>query len=104
MSNKHEKTEAPTPKRKREARQKGQVARSPELVAWGSILAATVLAKSTVSRGGHLGETLFQEVTTASAKPSTAGALTMLSHGMTGMMSVIAPLLLGLMALGIVGQ
>ena len=59
MSSKHDKTEAPTPKRKREARQKGQVARSPEIVAWGSILAATVLAKGTISRGGKLSETLL---------------------------------------------
>ena len=104
MSNKHEKTEAPTPKRKREARQKGQVARTPELVAWGSILAATGLAKGTVSRGSQLGQTLLAEVTTASAKPSSAGALTVLGHGMTGMFGVIAPLLLGLMAIGIVGN
>jgi len=40
---KHDKTEAPTQKRKKDARRDGRVARSPDLVAWLSLLMATML-------------------------------------------------------------
>lgn len=40
---KHSKTEAPTPKRKKEARKDGQVVRSEDLVTWTSILIATTV-------------------------------------------------------------
>ena len=39
-SDKHSKTEKPTAKRKREARRDGNVAKSPEIGTWISILAA----------------------------------------------------------------
>lgn len=45
-----EKTEKPTPKRLREARKEGRIARTPDLSAWGGILAATVLLPMVGSR------------------------------------------------------
>ena len=36
-----QRTEKPTPKRLREARRKGQIPRSPDLVGWVGLLAAT---------------------------------------------------------------
>jgi flagellar biosynthetic protein FlhB len=50
-----QKTEKPTPKRLREARKKGQIPRSPDLVGWIALLAATYLIPFMVRRlGGHL--------------------------------------------------
>lgn len=50
MSSKQDKTEAPTPKKKRESRNKGQIARSQDLTAWGSVLIALYLVPMTVNR------------------------------------------------------
>ena len=50
MADRSNKTEAPTPRRKREARKRGQVPRSPELVAWASVLLLTILVQSTFRR------------------------------------------------------
>ena len=47
---KSQKTEAPTPRRLKEAREKGQVAKSADLSAWAGMLGAVVLLQVTVSR------------------------------------------------------
>lgn len=47
-----EKTEKPTPKRLREARKEGRIARTPDLSAWAGILAATLLLPMLGSRVG----------------------------------------------------
>ena len=46
-----DKTEKPTPKRLREAREKGQVAKTPDLSTWVAMLATTVLLQITFQRG-----------------------------------------------------
>ena len=48
MAGKNQGTEAPTQKRKREARKEGRVVRSPDLVAWTSVLVATMVAPGLV--------------------------------------------------------
>jgi len=47
---KHDKTEAPTARRKKEARQEGRVVRSEDLVTWLSVLVATVVLPGLVGR------------------------------------------------------
>ncbi|MEM1331868.1 MAG: EscU/YscU/HrcU family type III secretion system export apparatus switch protein [Actinomycetota bacterium] len=47
---KDEKTEAPTPKKKRESRQKGQIARSQDATAWASVLIGIYIVPLTVGR------------------------------------------------------
>ena len=49
---KHSKTEAPTPKRKKEARKEGQVVRSEDLVTWTSVLIGTVVLPGMIGRAG----------------------------------------------------
>ena len=46
-----DKTEKPTPKRLREAREKGQIAKTPDLATWVGMLATTVLLQITFTRG-----------------------------------------------------
>ena len=56
-----DKTEQPTAKRKREARRDGNLARSPEVVAWSQMLAAGVLLPASFSLGrGSLREIMNQ--------------------------------------------
>src|SRR5581483_5057916 len=103
-SDKSQRTEKPTPKRKREARKKGQVARSPELVAWATLLLASVLVQTTIRLGAeHLRE-LFTEVTASIQNPTPRRALEVLADGLSSVLSIIAPLALGFAALAIVGN
>lgn len=50
MASKSDKTELPTPKKKRDTRRKGQIARSQDLTAWSSVLLALYLLPYTVMR------------------------------------------------------
>ncbi|TXI43134.1 MAG: hypothetical protein E6Q57_13430, partial [Mycobacterium sp.] len=50
---KHSKTEAPTQKRKKEARKDGQVIRSEDFVTWASVLVATMVMPMLVRNGSN---------------------------------------------------
>jgi flagellar biosynthetic protein FlhB len=70
-----EKTEKPTPKRLREARDRGQVARSPDLSAWVGILATVLLLQITVHRGSAVMHDVLQRMGLAIAHPEAGVAL-----------------------------
>ncbi|HEX5097348.1 MAG TPA: EscU/YscU/HrcU family type III secretion system export apparatus switch protein, partial [Acidimicrobiia bacterium] len=53
-----QRTEKPTPKRLREAREKGQIARSPDLSAWAGMLVAVFLVQMT----GSIAARVFPEI------------------------------------------
>ncbi|MGI4894707.1 MAG: EscU/YscU/HrcU family type III secretion system export apparatus switch protein, partial [Janthinobacterium lividum] len=56
-----EKTEKPTPKRLKEARQEGNIPMSRDVAAWVSTGAGAVMIPRTIERGGELGrQTLTQ--------------------------------------------
>jgi flagellar biosynthetic protein FlhB len=99
-----EKTEAPTPKRKKEARKKGQIARSPELVKWAGMLVATWLVPLTVRRTATLVSELATRIPAIAADPSADAALSLLGSGLAGVMGAILPLSIGLLAVGVVGN
>ena len=76
-----QKTEAPTPRRLKEGREKGQIAKSPDLSTWAGMLAAVAL-----------GELTFDDIpdrvsVTASYRPdpATAGLYTMLFGEFVGL-------------------
>jgi flagellar biosynthetic protein FlhB len=81
MSKGSEKTEKPTPKKIREARQEGQVARSQDLGAWATVLAATYMLQFTLSAGGPRMQTLFRDIAALIPAPTEAGALAILVEG-----------------------
>lgn len=88
-----EKTEEATPKRRREARKEGQIAKSPELVMWAQILVATVVLRLTISNGHtRLGE-LFARGSDIITSPEPGTALGLLGHGLTTALVLLAPLL-----------
>jgi flagellar biosynthesis protein FlhB len=99
-----ERTEAPTPKRKREARRKGQVARSPDLVMWAQLLAATFLARLTIASGSDRLKGLLRQVEQAIERPEPGTAMRVMGDGLQSALFVVLPLAGGLMVVGIVGH
>ena len=104
MSGKEERTEEPTAKRKREARLDGQLARSPELVAWGQLLAASLLIRLSITLGGHSLLELMDQMDKALAQPEPGTALRLLGTAAQGAALALAPLAGGMFVLGVVGN
>ncbi|HTO01946.1 MAG TPA: EscU/YscU/HrcU family type III secretion system export apparatus switch protein [Microthrixaceae bacterium] len=101
---KSQKTEAPTPKRKKEMRKKGQVAKSATLVSWISLLVATYLIPMV---GSNIGELLSEGIRSISAVAATPEPETLLEISSTLLKQsamALAPLLLGAALLGLVGN
>jgi flagellar biosynthetic protein FlhB len=101
---KSQRTEKATPKRKKDARKKGQVAKSPELVAWSTLLLASVLVQTTIKLGAENLRTLFSEVSASITDPTPQRAVSLLGEGLMDVLVIIAPLALGFAALAIVGN
>ncbi|HET9732143.1 MAG TPA: EscU/YscU/HrcU family type III secretion system export apparatus switch protein [Acidimicrobiales bacterium] len=102
MSSRQDKTEKPTPKRRREARQKGNVSRSPELVAWSALLAAGVLLPVLVRNAGGRLLQLMALAMQVVAAPTPAGAVRVLGTGLSDMVFIVVPTAVGFMVLGVV--
>jgi flagellar biosynthetic protein FlhB len=97
-----QKTEKPTPKRLREAREKGQIARSPELTAWSAMLVTTVLLQMTVSRGAETFPAILRDMGEAIAAADVNVAMQFAGESMWKAVGVVAPLLIGLTLVTIV--
>ena len=98
-----QKTEAPTPKRKKEAREKGQIARSPDLSAWAGLLIATFLMRSAAARGLETMNWLGGQMQEVIARPDPATAMQLLATTTWRFGIVVMPLLVGLLVVGLVG-
>jgi len=101
MSDRSQRTEAPTPKRRREAREKGQIAKSPEIAAWGGALAALYLLRWSLRTGMVQFDALMGQVAVVTSHPSEPGALRALGAGMKAGVVTLAPLAVGLLVLGV---
>lgn len=99
-----EKTEAPTPKKKKDARKKGQIPKSAELGTWAQMLVATVLLRHVLTTGWRVFGDLFERLPAAIAEPHTGVALALLGEAARGGAVTVAPLALGLVAVGIIGN
>jgi flagellar biosynthetic protein FlhB len=100
-SDKHSKTEKPTPRRKREARREGKVARTPELVTWVVVLAGTYLVQYTAKQTYALCERLASQVAGAMSHPALSNDLAVVRSAASGALLAIAPALLGSMAIAL---
>ena len=98
-----EKTEKPTPKRRKELRKEGQVARTQELGAWSAMLLAVLTLPMLVERElGKLGELLegaFRSLPSATA----ATDLTMLGEALRHVFTVLIVLGCGVLVIGVAG-
>jgi flagellar biosynthetic protein FlhB len=97
-----EKTEKPTPQKKKKARQEGQIGRSADVGAWAGMMAASFLLPMTVSAAGGRARELLQRVPKVIGDPDPAAALLALSDGLRGAALAVAPLACSLMLLGII--
>src|SRR4051794_9466486 len=98
---KSQKTEAPTQKRIKEAREKGQVAKSADLQAWAGMLAAVVLLQVTVSRAGPAMRGVLEDMSMVIAHPSQEAAMQFTGNASLTAIGVLLPMLVGMMVIGV---
>ena len=77
MGDRDQKTEKPTPRRLKKARQEGRIPKSMELVAWASLLGAVFLLQLTVKLAGSQFRPLFTRTADAIAHPEDGPARAM---------------------------
>ena len=87
-----EKTEKPTAKRLKEARDEGNVPQSRDVAAWLSTGAGALLIPGTIERGQELCRRTFAQLATVAADPEPARALTALGSAFSGVPGVLGPL------------
>ncbi len=99
---KSQKTEKPTAKRLREAKEQGQVAKSPDLVVWIGLFATTILLQASVSEGGKQLPKLMTKMSAIIADPSQERALQFSGDALVAGALIAAPLVLGLVVISVV--
>ena len=86
-----DRTEKPTPKRRKESRRKGQVAKSPDLSAWLTLLIGSLILLSFFRSTDKRLTGLVAMSTDAMTNPTPAGALSVLDKGLTDMLAIVLP-------------
>ena len=76
-----EKTEKATPKRRKQARKEGQVARTPDLGGWATMLLLGLAMPTLLGREIHAWTDLMTQAFTATEHPTTTVALQLLGQG-----------------------
>ncbi len=97
-----QKTEKPTPKRKKESRRKGQVARTPELFPWLAVLIGTFLVPLAIGRVGAGVQASVAAIRETMADPSSQQLPRQLGGALGHMAVAVAPLFAGLVVLAFV--
>lgn len=104
MSRHEGKTEAPTPKRKRDARRDGRVARSPDLVAWVSVLIGTAVLPSLVTRTANATRQMLAGAAQVAKSPDPAALPTILGSALRATLTVLLPALVAFFVIALVGN
>lgn len=94
MSTSEDRTEAPTPKRKREARRDGRIAHTPEIGSWAAVLVATFVVPALLARVGRAACDSVRAIRQLPAAPEPADALNQLSTALEQALLGTVPLLL----------
>lgn len=96
------KTEAPTPKRRRDGRKEGQIPKTPELGMWLQVLVASLVLPLIASRAhdGLLG--LLAEIRAISSDPDPVRAVGVLGAGFRLTMTTVLPLALVMVLVGMI--
>src|SRR5580704_13887587 len=87
----HSKTEKPTPKKKKDSRKKGQVARSPDIGGWFSLLILTMVMPAAFGYAESRVLAVQALANQVMAHPTIPGALTVLSKGLENAFIIILP-------------
>lgn len=92
MSDGQDRTEKATPRRMREARQKGRLQHSQDLSAWLGIGAAALVLPAVLSAGAAAGREQFGLIADVIASPDPEVTVTALGDGLGSMLPTLAPL------------
>lgn len=101
---KHDKTEAPTAKRKKEARRDGQVVRSEDLVTWLSVLIATVVMPGMVSRSTTAVTSTMRMMVQLAKYPDERRLPGYIGQSMVATLGAILPAIVTLLVIAVVGN
>jgi flagellar biosynthetic protein FlhB len=93
-----EKTEKPTPKKLKEARQEGRIARSQDFSAWVGLLVASVLIPYAVRSLTARVREAFEAVPAFMAAPEPEQAVGLLAAGLRGAVLAVLPMAAGVLA------
>lgn len=96
-----DKTEAPTPKRKRDARKEGQIPRSPELGTWGALLLASFVLPASIGHAAGGVTDLLERSLGLMAAPDEAAATGLLGSGARTALLGALPIAVAMLAFGI---
>jgi flagellar biosynthesis protein FlhB len=96
-----EKTEKPTPQRKKKAISEGQVARTPDLGAWAGMLVASFLVPRALGSAMDNATQLFRQGLNLADDPNPERALELFQQGLGAIATAVAPLAIGLLILGV---
>lgn len=97
-----DKTEAPTPKKKREARLDGQLPRSQELVTWAALLIGSFAVGHTVTSANDVVREVLTRGERVMADPSAPAAMAVAGAGLRGALLSVLPLAGVMAAAGVV--
>jgi flagellar biosynthetic protein FlhB len=93
VSDSQERTERATPKRMKEVRSKGQLAKSQDVTAWLGVGAAALMIPATIAAGTQAATKQLMSIGTAISNPTPGGAQQMLGDGMASVLATVGPLL-----------
>ena len=99
-----QRTEQQTAKRKKENRKKGQVAKSPTLVSWVSLLVATFVLPKVISNMGDVLAEGVRGIDDIAASPEPATLLSLAKTVSFSALTALAPVLLAAMLVALVGN
>lgn len=99
-----QRTEKASARRLKKARQEGQIPRSQELIAWGSLLAIVFILELTMKLAESQFRPLFERTGVLISRPEVGPAITFLGQWLVAAAIVLAPILVGTMVLGIVAN
>lgn len=101
---KHDKTEAPTPKKKKDSRKDGQVVRSEDLVTWAMVLASTFVLPSLISRTSTALSSTLRDVVAVAHNPNESDLPNLVGRALIGGLGAMIPALVALAVVAIVGN
>lgn len=104
MGKREGRTEAPTDKKKREARKKGTVSKSADLGPWLVLLVATYAIPALIGRLGSVATTSLSSIQQLSKQPDPMVAVRQLGTAMQGGLMALMPFLLMCALVGVVSH
>ena len=96
-----DRTEKPTAKRKKEARRKGQIPKSPDVSAWLILLAGSVLIPMLFRSADKKLVQMWGQVNNVIANPTTPGAVGVFEKGLSDTASLVLPTVAAFAVVGI---